>query len=154
MLSDRAWPYCLANSLLKFSSLALLRCKMTFKFSSLALLRCNRTFKFFELGFILVQKGLALLPCTSVPFRKKKIWSKKFKITFMMNFCISLQRTGLRISCEGAKKKSIPKLFWSRVELGTLARFPFVIFCFHCLIQIGTHWLLVIKRWKYENWQS
>ena len=50
----------------KFSSLALLRCKMTFKFSSLALLRCKSLFQIFELGLIAVQIGLALLPCTTV----------------------------------------------------------------------------------------
>ena len=52
----RAWPYCGANHLFKFSSLALLRCKMISQI--------------FELGLIAVQIGLALLPCTSV-----KLWN-------------------------------------------------------------------------------
>ena len=89
------WPYCGSKWLLKFSSLALLRCKTNiqicllgliavqndfqifrawpycdanyfFKFLSLALLRCKMTFQIFELGLIALSKGLALLPCTSV----------------------------------------------------------------------------------------
>ena len=53
-----AWPDCGANQVFEFSSLALLRCKMTFKIS--------------ELGLIAVLIGLALLPCTSVYYFDNK----------------------------------------------------------------------------------
>ena len=69
---------------MKFSSLALLRCKLTFKIFELGLIAVQNDFQIFELGLIAVQNdfqisefgliavqiGLVSLPCTSVLFYK------------------------------------------------------------------------------------